>query len=47
MVATRIGPGQRTIAVPIRRQPRLAHLAFGVQQTEAAADDDDRGRQRQ
>ena len=29
IVANRIGPGHRTIAVPIRRQPRLAVLRFG------------------
>jgi hypothetical protein len=28
-VAIRIGPGHRTIAVPIRRQPRLAVLRLG------------------
>ena len=27
--ATRIGPGQRTIAVPIRRQPRVRIARFG------------------
>ena len=29
IVANRIGPGHRTIAVPIRRQPRLAVLRLG------------------
>jgi hypothetical protein len=29
IVAIRIGPGHRTIAVPIRRQPRLAVLRLG------------------
>ena len=29
MVAIRMGPGQRTMAVPTRRQPRTENLRFG------------------
>ncbi len=36
-VATKIGAGQRTTAVPTRRQPRTLCSALGIQQTETGS----------
>ena len=47
MVATRMGPGQRTTAVPTRRQPRVRIAALGVETAETAADGHDRRAQRE
>ena len=47
IVATRMGPGQRTMAVPMRRQPRVRIGPAGFEQTEMAADDQQGRRQGQ